>query len=123
MRRDAPHKEIVKISVDGFIEGIENLLEEIQQNLYNKACLFQKERTRELCSREEFYQFFSQKEGGVNGGFVLAYYSCDPLLEEQIKKDLNVTVRCLPLGGAEETGVCIFTGKPGGKKALFAKAY
>ncbi len=60
MRRDAPHKEIVKISVDGFIEGIENLLEEIQQNLYNKACLFQKERTRELCSREEFYQFFSQ---------------------------------------------------------------
>ena len=53
---------------------------------------------------------------------VLLKISGEPELEAQIKKDLAVTVRCIPLA-AGEPGTCPFTGKPSAKRVVWAKSY
>ena len=58
----------------------------------------------------------------IHGGFALTHFSGHVKLEEQIKNDLGVTVRCIPLEKSEP-GVCPFTGKPSPQRVVWAKAY
>ena len=114
-RRDTLEKETYQIA--DIENKVEHLLENIQDNLYNKALTFREEKTYKADSKEEFIKLIEQ------GGFVYAHWDGTAETEELIKKETKATIRCIPLGVKMEDGVCLFTGKSSDKRVLFAKAY
>jgi prolyl-tRNA synthetase len=96
--------------------------------LYDRAAARRDDHTVEIDDRDEFYKFFtppSVPEGAptpIHGGFALTHFSGDVELEQKIKNDIGVTVRNIPLDGAEP-GICPFTGKSSAQRVVWAKAY
>ena len=115
-RRDT--KEKASISIDGVVEHIRQLLEEIQQNLYNRALAFREEHTTKADSWDEFVRLLDEK-----GGFVSAHWDGTAETEEKIKEQTKATIRCIPLNNDGEEGKCILTGQPSTQRVLFARAY
>ncbi len=115
-RRDTRSKET--ISRDGIADVIENLLEDIQNNIYNKAFDYRAEMTTEVNSYDEFKKVLTQK-----GGFIAAHWDGTPETETKIKEDTKATIRCIPLDNKQEEGICMVTGKPSKERVLFALAY
>ncbi|MCD8400334.1 proline--tRNA ligase [Tenacibaculum finnmarkense] len=115
-RRDTFEKQTV--AIDGVVDFIANLLEEIQDNLYQRALNFRANNTTEVTTFDEFKDVIENK-----GGFVLAHWDGTEETEEKIKDLTKATIRCIPNDAKEEAGTCIFTGNPSTKKVLFAKAY
>ncbi|MCB0453069.1 MAG: proline--tRNA ligase [Aequorivita sp.] len=115
-RRDTLQKEFV--TTENVIEKVVSLMEEIQDNLYKKAISHRTENTTEVSSYEEFKNVLDSK-----GGFILAHWDGTPETEEKIKNETKATIRCIPLGGKIEAGVCMVTGNPSTRKVLFARAY
>lgn len=125
-RRDRPHKEGVSLSTGEMVEKIPAILQEMQGGLLAKSEAFQKSHTHKIDSKEELYAFFTPKnreQPEIHGGFALCHWSGDPEVEETLKKDLGVTLRCIPLDAPEEEGKCILSGKPSKRRVIFAKAY
>ncbi|MBX9923913.1 MAG: proline--tRNA ligase [Rhabdochlamydiaceae bacterium] len=126
MRRDRPHKEVSMCGYEEFLGQVETILDQIQDNLYQKAVSFRDTHTRKIDSKEEFYRFFTPKneeQPEVHGGFALCHWSGDAEVEELVKKDLNVTIRCIPLDSPKEAGTCVISGKPSTQRVIFAKSY
>jgi prolyl-tRNA synthetase len=98
-------------------EIIVNLLDDIQNNIYNKALEFRKTNTHNCDTYQEF------KELVENGCFVMAHWDGTSETEDRIKEDTKATIRCIPLDSVEEDGVCIYSGKPSKRRVIFAKAY
>jgi prolyl-tRNA synthetase len=124
-RRDQPAKAKEVMSIQEFAATAPEILTSIQQNLYERAKEFQKEHTRVIESKEEFYDFFTAKNPNkpeIHGGFALARWNGSREVEEQIKNDLKVTIRVVPFGDGEP-GRCIFTGEPNAKRVIWAKSY
>ena len=115
-RRDLLSKEIV--AENSVIDHVENLLNDIQENLFTKAINHRAEHTTEVNSFEEFKEVLETK-----GGFLLAHWDGTPETEEKIKDLTKATIRCIPMDQPDEEGVCVFTGKPSTKRVMFAKAY
>lgn len=115
-RRDTLTKETV--SIEGIDSLVEKLLADIQANLYNKAVARNKELTTTVNSYEEFKKVLDEKTG-----FVYAHWDGTPETEEKIKEETKATIRCIPLNNVQETGVCIYSGKPSTQRVLFARAY
>ena len=108
-----------------FVTRAPEMLGSIQQNLYDRATKFRDENTRKIDKKEEFYDFFTSKNSAkpeIHGGFALAHWNGSRETEEQIKRDLKVTIRVIPFGDAEP-GRCIFTGEPSQRRVIWAKAY
>jgi prolyl-tRNA synthetase len=114
-RRDTMEKNVT--SVENVEEYIENLLEEIQAGIFQKALDFRSANTVKVDTYDEF------KKAVKKGGFVLAHWDGTSETEDKIKSDTKATIRCLPLEYEEEKGTCIFSGKPSGRRVLFAQAY
>ncbi len=115
-RRDLLTKEFVP--QEGIAGKIDALLDEIQQNLYNRALKFREENTHPVDNWDEFEEII-----GGKGGFVEAHWDGTPETEEKIKELTKATIRCIPLDANEEEGKCILTGKPSKHRVVFAKAY
>ena len=115
-RRDTQVKET--ISKDDLLGKIEFLLEDIQQNIYNKALAFREDNITEVNSYDEFKEVLDGK-----GGFVSAHWDGTAETEKLIKDETKATIRCIPLDNTLEDGVCIHSGKPSIQRVLFAKAY
>jgi len=115
-RRDTKEKNTV--SMDGLPEHVFQLLEDIQQNIYNRALSFRDEHITKADSWDEFNNVLNNK-----GGFVSAHWDGTPETEDQIKEKTKATIRCIPMENQQEAGVCILTGKPSTQRVLFAKAY
>lgn len=115
-RRDTLEKET--ISRDNVTEIVVSLMDEIQNNLFNKAVSFREENSHQVSSYEEFKEVLKTK-----GGFIYAHWDGTSETEEKIKKETKATIRCIPLDAKEEDGKCMVTGKPSKIKVLFAKAY
>ena len=82
-----------------FVRGVSDLLDSMQQNLYDRALAFRNEHTRAIDTKEEFYDFFTPKnlaKPEIHGGFALAHWNGSRAVEEQVKNDLKVTIRCIP---------------------------
>lgn len=116
--RDTSERQ--EISKEALLETISAQLTTIQSRLYEKALSFQQERTKEVLNKEALYAFF---EGSQTAGFAVGFFHEDLEAEKALKEDLNVTVRCIPFETIEERGPCLFSGKEGAKKAIFARAY
>lgn len=114
-RRDTKEKETLQQK--DLAHKVENLLEKIQQNLYQKAIDYREEMTNKADNWEEFTQLIEK------GGFVLAHWDGTPETEEEIKQQTKATIRCIPLNNKQEEGKCVFSGKPSNQRVVFAKAY
>ena len=115
-RRDNLSKEL--INKEGIANYIQNLLKQIQVDLFNKALEYRDTHITEVNSFEEFKTVLDEK-----GGFVSAHWDGTAATEEEIKNWTKATIRCIPLGRIEEAGSCVFTGNPSIGRVLFAKAY
>ena len=115
-RRDTKEKKSYPLA--GLAEAVNALLEEIQQNLYNRARIFRDERITEVNSWEEFVDVLDNK-----AGFVSAHWDGTAQTEEKIKELTKATIRCIPLHNKPEEGHCILTGNPSKERVLFARAY
>ena len=114
-RRDTLTKETV--SFDGLVGYIQNLLNDVQNNIFQKALDYRASVTREVNSYEEF------KVEIEKGGFLLCHWDGTPETEELIKQETKATIRCIPLEGDKTPGVCMVTGKPSKQRVVFARAY
>jgi prolyl-tRNA synthetase len=115
-RRDTLTKEVKP--AEGIVSYIQDLLEQIQKDLFNKAVDYRTEHTTEVNSFEEFKEVLENKTG-----FVSAHWDGTAATEDKIKEETKATIRCIPLDRVEEVGVCIFSGAPSKGRVLFAKAY
>ena len=115
-RRDTKEKKIVPI--DQVVEEMPALLDSIQQNIYQKALKFREEKITKVDSYADFKKVLDEK-----GGFVLAHWDGTAETEGLIKEETKATIRCIPLDSVEESGVCVYSGKPSNQRVLFARAY
>jgi prolyl-tRNA synthetase len=105
-------------SMDGLVDYVKDLLEDIQQSMYNKALAYRDEHITRADTMEEFERLLDSK-----GGFILAHWDGTDATEEAIKEKTKATIRCIPLDAVAEEGKCILTGKPSTQRVLFARAY
>lgn len=115
-RRDTKSKEF--ISLDGLANTVLILLEDIQNNIYQKAKDFRDAHITKADTWEEFIQLLDNK-----GGFISAHWDGTAETEEKIKELSKATIRCVPLNNPKEEGKDILTGKPSAERVLFARAY
>ena len=117
-RRDTLTKETINLGEVAIDEYINDLLDTIQDAIFNKALNFREEMTTEVNSWEEFERMIEEK-----GGFLSAHWDGTNETEEKIKELTKATIRCIPLDRKEESGKCIFSGKPSQGRVYFARAY
>lgn len=126
-RRDRPHREKIILSKQNLLLSIRDILDSIQDALLQRALEFRNAHTHKIDTKEDFYAFFTPKNPKnpeIHAGFALTHFSEeDPDIEKEIKQDLGVTIRCIPLDGEAEEGVCPFTNKKSARRVIFAKAY
>ena len=114
-RRDTLEKSTT--TIDNIEDYITNLLDEIQNNIFQKALDFRQSRTVKADTWEEF------KEQIENSMFVYAHWDGTPETEQKIKEETKATIRCIPLDDDYEDGKCIYSGQPSKRRVIFAKAY
>ena len=115
-RRDTLEKNSVE-QINA-VDYIADLLIKIQDNLFNKAIEFRKEKTTKVETYDEFKDVLNTKTG-----FVLAHWDGTAETENKIKEETKATIRCILLDQEEEKGICIYSGKPSKRRVVFAKAY
>ena len=125
-RRDQPVKNKQSMRMDEFAARAPEILVSIQDSLYARAKEFLDANTHVINSKKDFYYFFTAKnpsKSELHGGFALAHWNGSREIEEQIKNDLKVTIRVIPLDDSSEPGQCIFTGEPSARRVVWAKSY
>ncbi|MDP4131943.1 MAG: proline--tRNA ligase [Bacteroidota bacterium] len=115
-RRDT--KEKTSLPLEGLPERIEQLLLDIQQQMYQKALDYRQLHITAADHWDEFVRLLDEK-----GGFIAAHWDGTAETEEVIKDKTKATIRCIPLNNPQEDGVCILSGKPSRERVLFARAY
>ncbi|PLX16035.1 MAG: proline--tRNA ligase [Salinivirgaceae bacterium] len=115
-RRDTLKKEVMPM--EGIDEKIVALLDEIQDNIYNKALDFRDKSIHYVDTWDEFKDTLENK-----GGFIMAHWDGTAETEQKIQEQTKATIRCIPFDNKQEEGKCILTGKPSKERVLFAKAY
>jgi len=114
-RRDTLEKK--SISLEKLPDEIEQLLDDIQTNIYQKALKFRENKTHQANTWDEFKKHID------DGGFVYAHWDGTSETEIKIKEETKATIRCIPLNNEKEEGKCIYTGAPSDQRVIFAKAY
>lgn len=115
-RRDT--KEKSSIGLDNVVPYVKNLLDDIQENLFNKAKSYRDSHITPVDTFDQFKEVLETK-----GGFLSCHWDGTSETEDKIKEETKATIRCIPLDAPEEIGVCIYSGRPSSKRVIFAKAY
>ena len=115
MRRDTLEKETV--SLNGIAEHIIQLLDNIQNNIFEKARTYRDERVYECENYEEF------KEKVKEGGFFLCHWDGTVETEAKIKEDTQATIRCVPFAYEQTEGIDMVSGKPSKYRVIIARSY
>ena len=114
-RRDTLEKQVMP--QEGIAAYVKTLLDEIQEQIYNKALNFRNASTHRVDSWEELVDVLDNK-----GGFALAHWDGSKESEDRIK-ETKATIRCIPINGEKEEGKCVVSGKPSNQRVVIAKAY
>ena len=115
MRRDTLEKETVQL--EGIADYVEKLLDEIQDNIFEKASKYRDERVYECDNYEEF------KERIKEGGFFLCHWDGTAETEAKIKEETQATIRCVPFAYEQTPGVDMVSGKPAKCRVIIARSY
>jgi len=125
-RRDQDHQTKGSLKREHFVGKVTQILDEIQQNLFERALALKESHTVTIDDKNDFYDFFTPRnteKPEIHGGFALSNWCGAAECESKIKEDLAVTIRCIPLSGNTPTGRCIYCGNPGESRPVFAKSY
>ncbi len=125
-RRDRPAREAQQIARAELIETATSILEDIQQGLFTRAVHRRDAHIKKIDSKKDFYDFFTAKNAEkpeIHGGFALTHWNGDRAVEDEVQEKLGVTIRCIPLNGEKEEGICPFTGQKSPQRVIFAKSY
>ena len=114
-RRD--NLEKITYNISNIDNKVNEILEDIQKNLFNKALNFREKNTFHVDTKEDFIDQIEK------GGFVYAHWDGTSETENLIKQKTKATIRCIPLDSADEQGYCLFSGKKSGRRVIFAKSY
>jgi len=128
-RRDQGIKEKKGVPRDEFVATIASVLQEMQDNLFNRALTYRDENLVEITDFEEFKKYFTPKNAKkpeIHGGFAICHFvDCEEV--DEMLKPLMVTPRCIPVEGEplhrETPGKCIFTGQETTTVGIFGKSY
>ena len=115
-RRDT--KEKSSMPMEGLANAVAKLLNDIQENMYNKALAFRNENITAVDNWDDFVKTLDEK-----GGFISAHWDGTAETEEKIKEQTKATIRCIPLDNKQEEGKCVLTGNLSVQRVLFARAY
>jgi prolyl-tRNA synthetase len=115
-RRDTKEKQVMKLTE--VANSIPSLLDDIQKTIYNRALAFRDDHITKVDTYDELKKVLDGK-----GGFVSAHWDGTVETEGKIKEETKATIRCIPLDTVEESGKCVYSGKPSNKRVLFARAY
>ena len=114
-RRDTLEKTTMPI--DGIADHVADLMEQIQQTLFQKAADFRASMTRKVDTLDDF------KVEIEKSGFLLCHWDGTPETEERIKEETKATIRCIPFDAPDEEGKCIYSGRPSHRRVVFARSY
>lgn len=113
--------DIQKITKEELIKTVPTLLEELHEALYQKALHFRNEQTKTVHHIDDFADL--AKKETFPGVFIKAPWKGDISTEDRVKKDYNLTIRCILDEGRSSGHPCLFSGHKDAPYALFAKAY
>ncbi len=129
-RRDASPKDKSFPTTDEAVANIAATLQSIHDTLLERATVYRDANMVQIDSYDAFKEFFTPKNSGkpeAHGGFALAHWNGSPEVEQRIKEELKVTIRCIPtpgtIPGTSEPGRCIVTGEASAGRVVFAKSY
>tara|TARA_B100000242_G_C43039650_1_gene484930 strand:- start:26 stop:1498 length:1473 start_codon:yes stop_codon:yes gene_type:complete len=114
-RRD--NLEKITYNISNIDNKVNEILEDIQKNLFNKALSFREKNSFYVDTKEDFIDQIEK------GGFVYAHWDGTSETENLIKQKTKATIRCIPLDSADEQGYCLFSGKKSDRRVIFAKSY
>lgn len=116
-RRDNGEKTIV--SLDGIKENIGDLLEEIQDSLFQKAKKMRDDKTYVAKNMDELEDVIRNTPG-----FVKAMWCGDGACEQKIKEQTGATIRCIPFEQEDlGTDKCVCCEEKAEKMVYLARAY
>ena len=124
-RRDRPAREKVDTPRAALLAAAGNLLDDIQDGLFQRALRLRESATRTIDDLGEFEAFFTPRDREkpeIHGGLAWCHFCECPAMEAKLN-DLKTTVRCVPLEGGDDEGTCIFCGRASRRDGVFAKAY
>ena len=116
VRRDNLEKR--KVKEDKLIEEIKEVLNTVQNSLFQRAKKFLEENITEVNSYDEFKKVLEEKRG-----FVKACWCGSRECEERIKEETGATIRIIPFEREKIFANCVYCGKKGKEVVYFAKAY
>jgi len=116
VRRDTGEKITVKWEDVPATAG--RLLNEIHDNLYNRALKFREENTFIIDDYNSFKDRIDSE-----GGFYSAHWCGSRECEEKIKNETMATIRLIPMNQEKENGKCLYCSKPSEQRVILAKAY
>ena len=114
-RRDTLTKE--NMSMDGIVDNVKALLDQIEKNIYAKALAYRDEHIYKVDTWDDF------KAQIEKGGFLLCHWDGTSETEARIQEETKATIRCIPFDAIEEEGKCIYSGKPSHRRVVFARSY
>ena len=116
VRRDTAEK--IDVSLDEINTKLPELLEEIQQNMFNMVKENTEKRTTIPKNMEEF-----EKNINENQGFIKAMWCGNGECEDKIKELTAAKSRCIPENQENISDVCVCCGKPATKMVVWGRQY
>lgn len=134
-RRDNGPKDKQSVARAEAVQFVVSALEDMQRGMFDKARKFRDENTRVVDDWNTLSDGLKPEEGGKaarTDGFALVHWCGDPACEARFKKELQATIRCIPIAGFEgapwadrlrENGKCVVCEKPSERRVVVAKMY
>lgn len=116
VRRDTLEKTTVKL--DELQEKVEELLDDIQKNMYNECVKRAEERTTVAKNMDEF-----EKNINENQGYVKAMWCGKEECENKIKEITGAHSRCIPFEQEKISDHCVCCGEKAEKMVVWGRQY
>ena len=116
VRRDTREKYFV--SLDDLETEIPRLLNELAQNIYNRALENRENRTWSATTMDEVKELAEKKNG-----YIKTMWCGDLACEEKMKEEVGLSSRCMPFEQEHISDVCPCCGKPANLMVYWGKAY
>lgn len=115
-RRDTGEK--IFVPMEDLEDKIPELLDDIHNNIFNRAKQSVEEKTHSAVNMKEFKDIVENKTG-----FVKAMWCGDRECEDKIREETGATSRCMPFEQEEVSDTCVYCGKKAKKLVYWGRAY
>ena len=116
VRRDNGEKLVVK--QEELEETLENLLEQIQQDMFKECEVRRAQKTTVAKTLDEFIKNINE-----NQGFIKTMWCGDEECENKIKEETGAHSRCIPFEQEHLSDTCVVCGKPAKHMVIWGRQY